>query len=245
MKLISTVFGICLFAYLLIFAASSAAQTMENGMYMIEEGDVSTFDIDSFISKDNNTESVERKPGHYSGNNYTVKSGNDYDPDQIPLSFSISNLSVDFSSLSPTNPVLRTTILTVKNNSGYSYKVTAAENNQLTEVKSGSKIPDTRCDDGKCNEAVSSQWTSTLTYGFGYRCDVSDQTCSLGDESFTQEDFYKQFPDTSLKESAAEVLSGGPEIQQKATIIYKVNISSSQPQGLYSNTVTFLALPSY
>lgn len=227
-----------------IVRSSALAQTMENGLYEIQEGDVSSFSFDSLISNPTVYTSPS-KPGEFSGENYTVRAGNNYDPNNTPLTFSVSNMKVDFGSLSPTNPVSRISNLRVTNNSSYSYKVIASENNQLTEVKTGAKIPDTTCDDGKCNQNQAGKWDSTLSYGFGYRCEGDELACIYGDESFDAPNFYKQFPDSSLDESASTILSQGSGTGQQVTVTYKMNISSSQPQGFYLNTVTYLLIPSY
>lgn len=238
------VFILAAFYLILATAPFALAQTMENGLYEIREGDVSSFDNDSIIS--NPVVNVSPgKPGEFTGKNYTVKAGNNYHPDNTPLSFSVSNLKVSFGSLSPTNPVSRTSNLRVTNNSSYSYKVIASENNQLTEAKTGSKIPDTTCDDGKCSQNQAGKWDSTLSYGFGYRCEGNESACIYADESFEVPSFYKQFSDSSLNESASTILSQGSGTGQEATVTYKVNISSSQPQGFYLNTVTYLLIPSY
>lgn len=230
---------------LLIFTPRIAsAQTMENELYEIQDSDVRNFDYDSLVS-DTIFTVTPKAPGEFSGKNYTVRLGNNYSPAATPIIFSIPSLRLDFGILSPTNPVARASKLSVGNNSSYTYKVIASENNQLTEAKTGAKIPDTTCNEGKCSETISGKWDSTLAYGLGYRCDDSGSQCVAGDGSFQQSNFYKQLPDSSLGESASTVLSEGAGKTQEATVTYKVNISTSQPQGFYLNTVTFLLIPSY
>lgn len=233
-----------LFAYLVIclFAIEPVrGQVMENGMYMIQEGDVSSFDPQINISNANLSNTSEQIKQN---ENYEIKSGTRIKSSQTPLVFSISNLLIDFGTLSPTNPVQRTAKLMVKNNSVYGYQVIASENHELTDVRSGAKIPDTTCDDGNCSEAVSGKWESTLAYGFGFRCD-SKSSCKAEDESFNNKNYFKQFADSDKGEPYFGVLSGGPQTLKEASLTFKMNIPSSQPHGFYSNTLTFIAVPNY
>lgn len=241
MKLSYLTFLILALAFL--FTPKVFAQTMENNMYRVQMGNLDSFAGQSSGSNYNlSITSGENAPGLYTGTNYKVKAGFQYVPRTSPFSFTISNTMIDFGNLSPTNPVTRTTTLTVKNNSAKSFKVTAAQNHQLLVPSTGASIPGTTCDNGTCNEAKSAKWTNTLTYGFGYRCDGS---CVANDNSFKLPDYYKQFSDTSHKETATTIMSGGTGNGLKATVTYKVNISSAQPAGTYTNTVTYLATPSY
>jgi hypothetical protein len=241
------IFEILFIIYNLAFAQSAKAQTMENSMYKIQMGNLNSFSGESSGSNYNiSITSGENAPGFYSGTNYSVGAGFQYVPRGIPFRFSISNTLIDFGILTPTNPVLRTTNLIVSNSTAQSYKVMAAENTPLMDTKTGAVIPDSTCDDGTCTQNRSARWSNTLTYGFGYRCDGSNNlTCIPTDSSFSDKKYYKQFADSSKKETAVTVMSGGRGTAQNSTITYKVNISSSQPSGLFTNEITYLAVPSY
>lgn len=232
---------------LILLPQLANAETMTNGYYRVQMGNLDSISGESTGSNyDLHITSGENSPGLYEGTNYKVKMGFQYVPRTIPFSFSISNTLIDFGNLSPTNPVTRTTTLTVKNTDAKSFKVTAAENHPLTISSTGATIPDTTCDDGKCTQDKSSKWINTLTYGFGYRCDSSTPTsCVVNDKSFSDKTYFKQFSDSSHSESATNIMSGATGKALKATIMYKVNISSSQPAGVYGNSVTYLATPSY
>ena len=232
--------------YLLFTTAPSArAQTMENGLYKIQMGNLNSISGQSSGTNYNlSITSGETAPGLYEGTNYKVKAGFQYVPRSSPFAFSISNTLIDFGTLSPTNPVTRITTLTVNNTTASGYKVTASQNHQLQVPTTGAIIPDTTCDDGKCSEKKASKWDSTLTYGFGYRCDATN-SCSADDLSFTDSTYFKQFSDNSKKEQAATIMSGGKGSGQKGKVTYKVNISSSQPAGQYTNLVTYVAVPNF
>ena len=179
-------------------------------------------------------------PGLYAGANYKVRSGFQYIYTLIPFSFSISQTSIDFGTLSPANPITRTNTLTVNNQSAGGYIVTSSENHQLLSPATGSLIPDTTCDDGLCTPSTATAWTSTLTYGFGYRCDdVSDTDCVV---DFSDSSFYKPF---SASPSATTVMSGTSGTNKQSQITYKVNISATQPAGAYSNVITYIATPTF
>ena len=177
----------------------------------------------------------------YTGVNYKVRAGFQYIYTLIPFRFSISNTNIDFGTLTATNPVTRTNVLTVTNGSAYGYQVTASENHPLSSFASGATIPDTACDSGPCTPSTSGPWTSTLTYGFGYRCDnVSGTDCASG---FSDSTYYKPF---DASPSAQVVMTGNNAGRNKqCQITYKVNISGTQVAGTYTNTITYIATPTF
>lgn len=185
-------------------------------------------------------------PGLYSGTNYTVRAGFQYVYSIIPFRFSIAGLTIDFGAISPTNPVTRTNTLTISNGTANGYNVYAYENHALTSELNGTgnQIPDATCDNGLCTENTSTAWSSSLSYGLGYRCDnVTGTDCGVG---FGTSTFYKQFANNALSESGAPVMKGTNVGRTKVVqITYKVNISGTQPPGDYFNYITHLAVPTF
>ena len=183
-------------------------------------------------------------PGLYSGTNYKVRAGFQYIHSIIPFAFSISQINIDFGTLYPTTFVKRTNNLTVSNGSANGYSVTAIENHQLLVPSAGALIPNTTCDNGTCTDTISALWTSTLAYGFGYRCDnITGTDCASG---FSTSNYYKQFADSSKSDSPESVMSGinvGRSIETQIT--YTINISNTQPAGLYTNVITYVATPTF
>lgn len=229
----------------LFWALPSFAQTMSNSNYTIKMGNLNMSAGTGTNSQYKLNETAgQTAPGLYSGTNYTVKAGFQYiKPSKITFSFAISQNLIDFGTITPTNPVTRTTDLTVSSNSS-GFTVTASENQPLKS--SNATIPDTSCDNGDCNPTKATQWGGVLTYGFGYRCDdlsgtncasdFSSQSSSLGAAaSFA----YKPFPLSPATQTIISSSKGG--IAQKSRITYKVNASSSQPVGTYTNVVTYVA----
>ncbi len=183
-------------------------------------------------------------PGLYSGTNYKVRAGFQYIKSIIPFAFSISQTLIDFGTLTAANPITRTANLTISIGSANGYSVTAFENHQLLSPAGGSLIPDTTCDAGTCSQTTAAAWTSSLTYGFGYRCDNTTGTdCST---DFSGSTFYKQFADNSISEAPQTVMTGANVGRNKISqVTYKVNISSTQAAGFYNNAITYIATPKY
>ena len=230
-------------------------QTMSNGSFKIQMGNLNSIAGESSGSKYNlSITSGENSPGLYSGTNFKVKAGFQYIPRDFPFSFSISNTLIDFGVLSPTNPVTRTTTLTISNSSAPSYQVRASENHQLQVAKTGAIIADTTCDKGACSHTQAAEWSNALTYGFGYRCDslsitsqgAKSPTCVENQTSFSSNPgYFKQFADDSKKETSQVLIKGGKGRRQEASVTYKVNIPSSQATGTYTNSVTYGAVQAF
>lgn len=227
-----------------ILAQKASALTMSNDNYILQWGDINAGGGESTGASGKLTSTIgQTAPGLYTGTNYKVRAGFQYIHSTIRFAFSISETSIDFGSLSPTNPVTRTNTLTVSNNSSSGYTVTVSENHPLQSAGNVS-IPDTTCDNGLCTETTASPWTATLTYGFGYRCDNVLGTECVSD--FTDPTYYKQFPDASKNESEATVMSSTSVARNKRSqITYKVNISGTQAAGTYSNGITYIATPTF
>jgi len=185
----------------------------------------------------------ELAQGLFSGANYIVRSGFQYYYSIIPFEFAVSSQFVDFGPLVPGTPVTRTNRLTLSNGSAFGYEVLVFENHPLRNNPTGLDIPDTTCDSGTCSETTAAAWTLGTTYGFGYRCDdITGTECS---SDFATSTFYKQFASSESAELAQPVMSGsdvGRDFESEVT--YKVNISSTQPAGLYQNQIIYVAVPS-
>ncbi|MCL4353560.1 hypothetical protein M1615_03810 [Patescibacteria group bacterium] len=241
------VIAVCLFAYFSFTPVHAANYSgiMSNSNYILQMGNLNTAAGNPANSNYKLGVTVgQTAPGLYSGVNYKVRSGFQYIHSIIPFAFSISQTIIDFGTLYPTTLVKRTNDLTVSNGSANGYSVTAIENHQLLVPSSGSLIPNTACDNGTCTDTVSAAWTSTLTYGFGYRCDnISGSDCPGG---FSNSTYYKQFADQSKSDSPQSVMASNNVGRNKEVqITYMVNISSTQPAGLYTNVITYVATPTF
>lgn len=233
-----------LFVYLLIglLPTKSAAETMRNDWYILKMGNFNMAAGKPTGAGGKVSFTMGQiGPGLYTGANYKVRAGFQYIYTLYPFSFTISQTSIDFGTISPANPVIRTNILTVNNQSAGGYIVTSSENHPMLVPSSGSMIPNTTCDNGLCSPSSATAWTSSLTYGFGYRCDNVSGTDCVTD--FSTSTFYKPF---SASPSATTVMNGVNAGKNKQSqITYKVNVSATQPAGAYSNLVTYIATPTF
>lgn len=234
---------IWLYTTLLLFSASETwGQTMKNNNYILQMGN-----LNSIAGKPTGSgyklgfTSGQTPNNLFSGANYKVRAGFQYISSIIYFRFAISNTFIDFGIISPTSPVTRTNLLTVSNGSAYGYQVTVSQNHNLRVDASGFEIPATTCDSGTCTPTTSDAWTSSLTYGLGYRCDnISGTDCASG---FTTSTYYKSF---IASPSAVTVMSSSNVGRnRKAQITYKVNVAGTQPAGLYTNILNYIAIPAY
>jgi hypothetical protein len=228
--------------FLLTNISNSVAQTMTNGNYILQMGNLNSISGKPTGANYKLSFTSGQTPNNlFSGANYKVRAGFQYIYTLIPFSFSISNTFIDFGIISPTSPVTRTNDLTVSNGSAHGYQVTASQNHNLRANTSGFEIQPTTCDAGTCTTTTAAAWTSSLTYGFGYRCDnVTGTDCDSG---FSTSTFYKQFV---ASPSAVSVMSStNVGRSRKSTITYKVNVSGTQPAGLYTNIINYIAIPTF
>jgi hypothetical protein len=225
-------------------APVALAQTMSNADYMIRMGN-----LNSISGKPTGSgfklsyTSGQTGPGLYSGTNYKVRAGFQYISSIIPFRFSITNNVIDFGIMSPTTPILRTSLLTISNGSAFGYQVTASQDHNLRANSSGAEIPPTACGDSgpSCTPTSAGPWTNSLTYGFGYRCD--NNTGTDCDTQFSNSTYYKPF---AVSPSAVIVMTGANVSRKKVTqITYKLNISGAQQAGLYTNVVNYIATPTF
>lgn len=248
--------GILLGITFFLFPLQAEAIVMKGTNYNLET------DINSFSGKSSGTNKVieinsnRTSQNLYGGQNYAIQtssssSGSIPAPTSTPgassFTFSVSSSSINFGTLTATNPVSRTTILSVQTGNATGYSVKASQNHPLQDVKTKQVIPDTTCDTGTCNEFKALSWagsSTSLTYGFGYRCDNLSGSDCVSD--FTPQGVYKQFADVSKAEIAQNVMNGTASTsEKKGQITFKVNISATQSPGSYTNTISFVAFPSF
>lgn len=162
--------------------------------------------------------------------------------EKAPLRFSLSSEIIDFGPLSPTNQVIRTNSISIYNKGSQPVNVLVFADHSLQDPQNNS-IPNTTCDNGNCNIDSPYEWKSNLTYGLGYRCDsIQGLICSANPITPS---FFKPFPNTSIGDSSQEIFSlPGDMLSGSGEITYKVNIPPTQPNGFYTNTVTYILIPS-
>ena len=237
---ISLFFLACFF-----YAPKVQAFTMENDNFIIHMGNFNMLSGQSENSSYKLTQTIgENAPGYYTGNNYKIRAGFSVSGRRSlgALSFSLSQNEIDFGILSATNPVIRSTNITVSSLAS-AYQVLGSEDHSLLSA-SNAVIPDTTCDNGSCTDVTASEWKNTLTYGFGYRCEDVEGIACVND--FSTPDYYRQFADRSRSETPQPImLSDDPSSKDEAKILYKVIIPGTQQTGSYANEITFIAAPTF
>lgn len=153
------------------------------------------------------------------------------------LQLFLSDRLIDFGQLSPSNPINRALSIKFNNASLPTSGVFAWEDHPL-EQPNGSVIPDTTCDNGSCSESIAAPWTSELTYGFGYRCELSDGTSCLSQD--TEPTTYKQFSNYSASEPFALITQA-----KESKIVFQVNTAGAQQDGVYTTSITLVANPGF
>lgn len=243
MRFISIICLIWLYTTLMLLSVSEVwGQTMKNSNYILQMGN-----LNSIAGKPTGSgyqlqfTSGQTPNNLFTGPNYKVRAGFQYISSIIYFRFSISSTFVDFGIISPTSPVTRTNLLTVSNGSAYGYQVTTSQNHNLRVDASGFEIPATTCDNGTCTPTTSAAWTNSLTYGLGYRCDnVTGTDCASG---FSDSTYYKSF--AASPSAVAVMSSSNVGRNRQSQITYKVNVSGTQPAGLYRNIINYIAIPSF
>ncbi len=228
--------------FLILTTVPAMGQTMTNAYYILQMGN-----LNSIAGKPTGpTYKVSYTVGQtganlFSGPNYKVRAGFQYIYSIIPFRFSISSTLVDFGIITPGTPVIRANTLTVSNGSANGYQVTASQNHNLRVNASGNEIPPTTCDGGSCTPTTAAAWTSSLAYGFGYRCDnVTGTDCN---SQFSDTTFFRPF--IASPSAVAVMSSANVGRSRKSDITYKVNISNIQAAGLYTNIINYIATPTF
>lgn len=212
---------------------SAFADQTTNDNYTIDVGDIDTNPQPSphlSVKKENRREALKT-----TGYKDIISSP------ENESNLSLSQNTIDFGILSSTNPIIRTSTLSLSGAKDGS-QIFVYENHPLLS-STHDTIPNTNCDNGACSPLLAALWNNTLTFGFGYRCDSDEQNAC--DSQFANEDYYKVYPDASHNQPFTIILSDQTNKKIKATITYKVNISGTQKAGGYYNSITYLAIPNF
>lgn len=239
------------FSFLIFNLRLAEAQTMSNKDYILKTQGLNSLSG----TTSNETYELRSSAGELGtavgeGVNFKVRTGFENIESALPFSVSLSQDSIDFGLLAPTNPIVRSFDLSVYSLPTFGYSVDASQDHALKLDSGSEEIPNTTCDNGNCNEEKAGIWTNTLTYGFGYRCDNitgtdCDKSFSNAEGTSSRSKFYKHFADNSNGQSPKFIMSGIGSKNKEIRMSYKVNISGNQTQGIYSNIVTYIAIPNF
>lgn len=228
--------------YLLPVTSALAVERMESNSYKIRFPNLNMTSGSKSSENYNILDTVgQTAPGEYDSAGFKVKAGFPYLKTIIPFSFTISDLSMDFGTLTPGSFSTQTNSLTVSSGGAGGYSVIALENSPLTAQAGSATIPDTTCNSGACSETSAGVWNNTTKYGFGFNMSGNDVPAAFVDSTY-----FKQFADASLSETGQVVMSSSNVGKSRtATVTYKVNIAATQTAGDYENAITFIATPTY
>lgn len=224
-----------------LFVISAHAVNMNSDSYKIQWGNVNIGGGRKTSGGYTLTDTIGQiAPGDYQSNGYWLRAGFQYIHSIIPFTFTVSDLSIAFGSLTPGTPSTDTNTLTVSAGGAGGYQVLAQENHVLRSDQ-GSNLADTTCDGSSCDETDADPWTQNTTYGFGFNMSGDDIPADFVDSTY-----FRQFADIESAESAQIVMSSNSIASSSlATVTYKVNISSVQEAGNYENAITYIAVPAY
>lgn len=231
----------------LFFTAASFVEafTMSNSNWIVEMGN-----LNSFAGKKSNGNYTltdtggQLGPGLYSGTNYQVRSGFQYIYSISQFKFSLTSLFIDFGTIS-NSFVKRAQTATITNGSAHGYAITIAQNHQMLVPATGAMIPNTSCNSGTCTTAAAGQWDNILTYGLGIRCEYTAGSTCASDFNGGSE-YYRPIADLSANQTPQAIMSSSvPQTNKSENLTYKINVSTSQAAGDYSNQIIFVATPTF
>ena len=238
--------------FLLTNKKSLLAQTFDSTNYHIDFGNFNMTSGRKTSANYTLTDTVgQNAPGQYDNTGYTLKAGFQYIyENNIPFSFKISSLNLNFGTLVPNIGSTVVNTITISTPTGHGYDILTSANHPLRVLNSKSTIPDTNCDTGTCSESVSGVWTSNSKYGFGFNAmGVNSSMVATGvgtSNFFANSTYFRQFADSSSNETAQIIMSENSPVKDHSAIItYKVNISAIQAAGTYENSLNFIAVPKY
>lgn len=235
-------FLICVFC----FARVSLAANLKSDSYQIDMGNVN-MGAGNPVSGSYKLGITmgQNAPATYESNGYTIRAGFQYIHSIIPFTFSLSDISLDFGSLTPdvlTNE--QSTTLKVNSGSAGGYQVTVQENDPLTSG-GASTIADTTCDGGDtCTHVDAGTWAQTSTYGFGYTISGDDVPAEFSGSKYKN---FADVPGDTPQRVMGKTVAEGHEAgrSKTATMSARINISTIQAAGRYQNILTFIATPTY
>lgn len=164
----------------------------------------------------------------------------------------VSTVPFGTSGLSPNTFYKGCHDLTVSTNASNGYAITTEENRSL--LSGTDTLDDTQCDGTDCTEVIGAStttaWATSTNNGFGYTCSGGD--CNA---AFNTASEFNQFactgadavcdPNTGAETAATPISAATPVSNQTSRIVYKLSFSGTQPAGTYTNTITYIATPTF
>ena len=144
--------------------------------------------------------------------------------------------------------------VSLSTNASGGFTLTGEENTNL-RTSGGTNIPDSTCDASSCTESTFGTWATATNNGLAHSCrNVTGTACASGYDS-SGAFRYRQFacrgsdaqcdPGTGGETAQTIMSSSGPTSTVTGRIHYKLSVDGSQAAGAYTNTVTYIATPTF
>jgi len=168
------------------------------------------------------------------------------------ITTTVSTVPFGASGLSPETFYKGCHDIAVGTNAASGYTVSVQENRSL--LSGTDTIDDTLCDAGDCSEVIAAgttkTWATATNNGFGYTC--SGSQCNA---EFATAAEFNQFPctgadavcdgGTGAEAATTPISNAGATTAQTNRIIYKLSFDTVQQAGDYTNTITYIATPTF
>lgn len=155
--------------------------------------------------------------------------------------------SVDFSTINSETFYDLCQNLTISTNAADGYAVTVNESDQL-ENPATDTIADGTCD-ATCDDTTWGTWTSANNNGFGYCLENesgTDANAAAGEQCDDATPEFKTLPSLGDSEAAHLVMSNAGLVSGSSVDVgYRITVDGTQPAGVYTNNIIFIATPTY
>jgi len=224
-------------------ASTARAQDMSSTNYKIEGGNFNMTGGSKASDNYNISDTVgSTAVGLFNSQGFIIQTGFPYLTGVEPFRFSLSKTRLAFGNLTPNQPAIQQIYAVVENGLSSGYQVFAGQVKPLTS-ENGATIPDTRCDNPQkpCTINQAQVWKDSNAPGFGYG--LSGQVIPTDFKNIT---YFRPFPNLSDRQDPEVIMSSrAHKTRDQTDINFKLNVSSSQPVGIYKNTIIFTAIPGY
>lgn len=244
-QLFNPIITISIFTFFTFLFTSpvNAMQTLYSPSYQVQMSNLNmgagTSDSTSFTVNQTMGQSIQ---GEFDSTGYKVLAGFQYINPFIPFSFTLSSVDINFGSLVPNTPSTQTNTLRVTSGSAHGYTVQVIADHALKLTTASTTIPNTSCNLAlTCSTTDATPWTDSSAYGFGYNMAGTD----VDEADFVNSTYYRPFPIQDVDQPAIIMERSSIATDSAAISTYKINIDGTQDAGTYTNSLQYIAIPSF
>lgn len=229
--------------FTLFFTPTYALQTLYSPSYQVQMSNLNmgagTSNSTSFTVNQTMGQSIQ---GEFDSAGYKVLAGFQYINPFIPFTFTLNSVDINFGSLVPNTPSTQTNTLRVTSGSAHGYTVQVIADHALRLTNGSATIPNTTCNLSlTCSTTDATPWTDSSAYGFGYNMTGTD----VDTADFVNNTYYRPFPIQGTDSPAIVMERSTIATDSAAVTTYKLNIDGTQDAGTYSNSLQYIAIPSF